>query len=679
MKQKLLKTWLVLVCLMAGVGTSWAEEPTTTIEFKNWTKAPSSAYSSTAFTDLGCTFTYCNNNWQKTGSWDYVRLGGKGGSSNTSTNTQTSTIKYNTASTKAINKVVLSHNGVSNSNVTVNSVSLDVYSNSTFTTKVATVSKSSSDLSISTSTSGTIEFTTNTSWSAGSYFMISVNLTLKGKSNIGFDATKLEFYEATGGGSANTAPTFTTQPIGAIYEQNAAASALTVVASGTPTPTYQWYSNTTNSNENGNVLTGETNASYTPNTTTAGTTYYYCIATNSEGNTKSNVVAIVVNASGNGGSGDGGSSSNLTNGYFVKITSQDDIVDGGKYLIVRENTDNTTYAAGINPDENKKYLSINEITRDSYTGNVNQSDKPYIYTLKASINDGYFYLVNDGKYLTGASGASDLTLDDNVKNGYSEWKLTMTLQKNVTIQNMSAKSGSGSSATLREIHYNTNKFAAYASGTGSVVTLYKWVPAFTVSAGGKDDVTNAYYATYYADHKVTVPAGCEAASVNVEDSKMYLSYTWTAGDVIPANTGVVIKANAAGTYTYAIATGEAKAVEGTNYLTGLTAAGTTVAPEAGDYKFYKLANGDNGIGFYYGADGGAAFNTGANKAYLAVPAAVAAQVKGFAFGEADEATAIFEIVNENNAAKTIYNLNGQRVSKAQKGIYIVNGKKVMFK
>lgn len=181
----------------------WGEEPVTTIEFKNWTKAPSSAYSSTAFTDLGCTFTFSNNNYSKTSSWNYIRLGGKGGSDASSTNTQTSTIKYNTASTSPINKVVLSHNGISNANVTINSVTLDVYSNNSFTTKIATVTKTTSDLNISTSTSGTIEFTTNTSWAVGSYFMISVNWTIKGKSNYGFDATKIEFYEA----SADPTPT----------------------------------------------------------------------------------------------------------------------------------------------------------------------------------------------------------------------------------------------------------------------------------------------------------------------------------------------------------------------------------------------------------------------------------------------------------------------------------------
>ncbi|MDN3676649.1 GEVED domain-containing protein [Flavobacterium paronense] len=57
-----------------------------------------------------------------------------------------------------------------------------------------------------------------------------------------------------------------------------AATALSVVASGT-SPTYQWYSNASNSNSGGTLLSGATSSSYIPLSTVAevGTTYYYCV------------------------------------------------------------------------------------------------------------------------------------------------------------------------------------------------------------------------------------------------------------------------------------------------------------------------------------------------------------------------------------------------------------------
>lgn len=45
------------------------------------------------------------------------------------------------------------------------------------------------------------------------------------------------------------------------------------------TYSYQWYSNTSSSNEGGTEIPEATSATYSPNITTAGTTYYYCVVT----------------------------------------------------------------------------------------------------------------------------------------------------------------------------------------------------------------------------------------------------------------------------------------------------------------------------------------------------------------------------------------------------------------
>ena len=51
-------------------------------------------------------------------------------------------------------------------------------------------------------------------------------------------------------------------------------------ASDSNTYTYQWYSNNTNSNENGEAIEDATVATFTPPVDTAGVTYYYCVVTN---------------------------------------------------------------------------------------------------------------------------------------------------------------------------------------------------------------------------------------------------------------------------------------------------------------------------------------------------------------------------------------------------------------
>ena len=55
-----------------------------------------------------------------------------------------------------------------------------------------------------------------------------------------------------------------------------------------------------------------------------------------------------------------------------------------------------------------------------------------------------------------------------------------------------------------------------------------------------------------------------------------------------------------------------------------------------------------------------------------------ANTLGFTF-EDGEANAINGIVDETAAPEGIYNLQGQKVEKATKGIYIINGKKTLVK
>ena len=96
-----------------------------------------------------------------------------------------------------------------------------------------------------------------------------------------------------------SAPSIVTQPAtgGQSIGQGATPTALTVAATGTGL-SYQWYSNSTASNTGGTSLApaGQAN-SFTPPTTTIGTTYYYCVVTGTCGNATSSASgAITVTA-----------------------------------------------------------------------------------------------------------------------------------------------------------------------------------------------------------------------------------------------------------------------------------------------------------------------------------------------------------------------------------------------
>ena len=102
-------------------------------------------------------------------------------------------------------------------------------------------------------------------------------------------------------------PTISVHPAGATYATNATATALSVSASSSDggSISYQWYSNTVNTNAGGALIGGQTSSAYTPPTTTAGTVYYYVeitntISDNGDGGQKtatvaSNPATVVVN------------------------------------------------------------------------------------------------------------------------------------------------------------------------------------------------------------------------------------------------------------------------------------------------------------------------------------------------------------------------------------------------
>jgi hypothetical protein len=104
---------------------------------------------------------------------------------------------------------------------------------------------------------------------------------------------------------ANTAPTITTQPQNQTVSVGGTAT-FTVVATGTPTPTYQWA-------KNGTAINGATSATLTiANAQTADAGNYTVTVTNSVGAVTSNQATLTVNAatpppapSGGGGGGGG--------------------------------------------------------------------------------------------------------------------------------------------------------------------------------------------------------------------------------------------------------------------------------------------------------------------------------------------------------------------------------------
>ena len=91
-------------------------------------------------------------------------------------------------------------------------------------------------------------------------------------------------------------PKITTQPTTPVTACIGGTSpTLSLVANGMGTLSYQWYSNTTNTNTGGIAITGASTSNYPAPVVTAGTKYYYAVVTGSCGKDTSAVVTVNVN------------------------------------------------------------------------------------------------------------------------------------------------------------------------------------------------------------------------------------------------------------------------------------------------------------------------------------------------------------------------------------------------
>ena len=183
-------------------------------------------------------------------------------------------------------------------------------------------------------------------------------------------------------------------------------------------------------------------------------------------------------------------------------------------------------------------------------------------------------------------------------------------------------------------------------------------------------ISSVGYSTFYIDYPTKVPEGMTAYTIT-EENNNYLTRT-KIEDIIPAKTGVLLKAEE-GTYTMAAQYANSYQDVSNNLLKGSVTEGTTT----GGNLYYKLTYGSTDgytdkFGFYWGEDAGAAFTMPAFKAYLAL---TNSNVKGLTIEDLESGICI---TKEKLSEVQTYDLFGRKVNKTSKGIYIKNGKKVLF-
>ena len=211
---------------------------------------------------------------------------------------------------------------------------------------------------------------------------------------------------------------------------------------------------------------------------------------------------------------------------------------------------------------------------------------------------------------------------------------------------------------------NSQTFGQYSNVRA--IDIYTPASDVTISA---TIGSNGYTTFAYPYNSVEIPTGVNAYTAKVNEAGTAVNFTKIEGTAIPANTGVLLEGTP-GDITLTVVD-SATPLTDNDFI-----AGTGAAPSDNTKTYFAMVKDSDPLAFGKIAAG---VVVPANKAYLAVAAgAFVPESARLTVTFDGEATGIKTVENAK-AGKAIYNLNGQRVDKAQKGLYIVNGKKTIVK
>ena len=309
-----------------------------------------------------------------------------------------------------------------------------------------------------------------------------------------------------------------------------------------------------------------------------------------------------------------------------------------------------------------------------YIMKYNSSDTRF-NAYKSGQRDVYYYRLDDGK------DVYSLTLDFNygtiddaehrVLEGASYTLTTPTRSGYVFMGWNTEEDGKGT-------NYEAGAYTMPSANT----TLYaQWATTTTITLNAACTDGEMVYGTFSCPAAFEVSDEIIVSEIGIDNEGKLDVQAYTTGDIVPANTGVMVSALEGGDYVVNLSNEAGTSVLGSgNRLrgsgSGISAAAMETAAPGCLYYRLTMHNGTD-LGFYWGAENGAAFALAANKAYLAVPESLAKE--GFSFITGEEETDGIKAVSTKVENGVRYNLAGQKVGADYKGIVIVNGKKYLNK
>lgn len=324
------------------------------------------------------------------------------------------------------------------------------------------------------------------------------------------------------------------------------------------------------------------------------------------------------------------------------------VFGGAKTAVKKGDVEN--YAGGVTPE----IMIANNGSLAITINDLKGADNGLMFTFKTNKDESKFQVLVD-----------NATILSNEVIGDSKYtrKYIMVLNEGATTLTIKLDNHTGGNARVDDLELSTY------SGVGSF------------------KITEAGYGTYYSSKAYTMPKGVKGYTITGnEGTSLVMNEAYAAGAVVPAKTALVVEGAANKYYTLVAESTELTPDNNKNKLHGSDEAETTYV-DGTDVKYYKLSynNEGNNLGFYWGSENGAAFTNGAHKAYLALDSeTLLSQSRGFSLADLAHGvtTGINTTVKSATQSNFIYDLNGRRINSlngAAKGVYIMNGQKVLVK
>lgn len=346
-----------------------------------------------------------------------------------------------------------------------------------------------------------------------------------------------------------------------------------------------------------------------------------------------------------------------------------DVDNIGSYLYTV--TNETEYNTIKNYDYTTKYYLpwnyyfIGNFSNDNFTAGpalLNNGDN-YVGTLSGK--SGKHFLVAKGEYIT-----NDGYLDGG--NNNENW--------GKVIRPIESKTINFESFTESTTTTNNNQNWLIGSDIDNVIVSVNIKNnTYSVNCTKSMQIGNAGYATYSNGEKFSID-GAKVYTISANNTSSVTMTEQAEGTIYPAATGsgradgFILKANSGSTVTiHAVAADATTTVSGANLLNGSGNSSRNVTATDNTYVFNWKNSDPSTVGFYKASGNG---TLDAHKAYLDVSGANAREFLSFDFdGETTGISTMSSVQNDG----IIYNLQGIRQSQLQKGLNIVNGKKVLVK